>query len=537
MPIGHFALGFGSTLADDIQKERDRQRLQEDQDLQMRQDLLKQLASAPNANPAMLGSIMHELMDLQSAKGGRGTKAKKGMAGFMGAHDLPMSQLLSGMMSGTTPIEGPTTFEAPVGTTGNAGYTDAKPIDLGFGTAGQDLPAAMPSIRTETRPVANQPLLESPEDMARKEGLMAGAKAEGTLSGQLTARMNAFRQMQSQGMFRGDPKLEQEWIRKNILSLTNSQENSQIHKFRSASTGQEFTLMFHPQSATYTDYSGNLTTPPTDAQIISIAPSNQINYFQDDKGNVSGVATDRYNPTNGVQAIPVPPNVQGRTSPAGPAIVDPDTHAVLRFDRNGTTARPATQAPLTGTPGAAGTGYALSGQPGQPGGALLKWNAQEQQTHDSIQQSQPMIQQVMDQLDSAGAAGESNSVGSKIHGISQRLQYGAGFDPSDPVYQKLIPLVSFLRVFLTQPYLRGMRNQTYVSQIQDHMPNLGLNPDTPALIRDKLAVIQQNMNGIMDELYGRTMTSEPAEPGIPVPPSPAVTAPAGTSKYQKRRVR
>lgn len=159
--------------------------------------------------------------------------------------------------------------------------------------------------------------------------------------------------------------------------------------------------------------------------------------------------------------------------------------------------------------------------------AQNKLSAQEQQTLDSIAQSRGMIARVRQALSNEGIT-DDNGIGAKLTAFGQGAQYAAGFQPSSPTYQSLIPLVNFLKVFLTTPYLRGIRNGAYIAQIQQHLP---ASTDTPALITEKLNVIDQNMNDIERDIHatpqGRVGGPPPNPNAAAVPGAPSAATPVG----------
>lgn len=179
MPVGAIGQGIASTFADYIGQERARNRAAEDNQINEHMSLIKALSERPDANPALLGKALHDLVDLQSAKGGKG-KMKGGMEGFMGSHELPMSQFLQGIQDGTTPISGRTTENVPH-VSGGMGMIGPRPS--GIDLPGMEhinapqMPQApmpeVPKVGFTPQPVAHQPLLRDPMEMAEEKGRIA----------------------------------------------------------------------------------------------------------------------------------------------------------------------------------------------------------------------------------------------------------------------------------------------------------------------------------------------------------------------------
>lgn len=205
MSIGPIAQGLAGSLADYVSKQRDRQRQSEDNELDEQMKLIQALSNRPDANPALMGKAIHDLVDMQNAKGSQ-RKLKPGMAGFMGASELPISQLLTGLASGITPVMGNTTEQIPTGSTGMAGTVGPSmkgAVDLpGIGSVGDGLspvPAPpkpmLPDIATRTQPVANQPMFRSPEEMATQAGNLEASKDFAKQKSSLNADMQMMREL------------------------------------------------------------------------------------------------------------------------------------------------------------------------------------------------------------------------------------------------------------------------------------------------------------------------------------------------------
>jgi len=84
---------------------------------------------------------------------------------------------------------------------------------------------------------------------------------------------------------------------------------------------------------------------------------------------------------------------------------------------------------------------------------------------------------------------------------AQGALYNLGIKSGDPRYDRLNPLTSLLRVLVVSPYLKGLRNQLWVNQIQQHVPDATRH--TPAAMAARLDVVtdalQKMKQDIMDQ--------------------------------------
>lgn len=183
MSAGAFGLGFSQAMGGWLQQQRERQRQAEDQELDMHMKLIENMANRPDFNPAMMGSAIEGLTQLAKAKGGQ-SKLKGGGAGFMGAHDLPMTQFLQGIHDNTRPIQGPTFTEGTSSTgafpTTSQGGFGAENLPGQVGPSASALPAAplpmapagasQAPVTTRTAvPQAQQPYLRAPGEALQEQ--------------------------------------------------------------------------------------------------------------------------------------------------------------------------------------------------------------------------------------------------------------------------------------------------------------------------------------------------------------------------------
>jgi hypothetical protein len=218
MPVGSFAQGLMKAFSDYVSGERATKRKAEDEALGSHVEMLKAVLSSPNVNPNIAGKLLTDIATLNAAKGGR--KSKGGMEGFMGASELPISQLLAGLQRGTTPMTGDI-------------YQPQPETPKALGLQGGIVPQSAPKIRTsmdeptmapiggvdepplpsfnpsdvqasvqqaqkvgawKPRTLAeNQPMFMSPEQMSELESFTTGMKARKTAEGQNLGFIDAYR--------------------------------------------------------------------------------------------------------------------------------------------------------------------------------------------------------------------------------------------------------------------------------------------------------------------------------------------------------
>ena len=196
---------------------RNQQRQMEDADLDRKIALLHDLITGPGANPARTAEGLKGILELQSAKGGRG-KPKKGAAGFLGQNEDVMPHLLAQIIHGDIPMEGPTEMAVPkpqspmeqglmpkaapivpgAGLKDFTGETilNAPPIqvppepfnsnptgDRMLGAA-RDMQKYNTGPKTMPLPQSQQPMRIAPDELAQREGRAAGIKTGATRTAQ-----------------------------------------------------------------------------------------------------------------------------------------------------------------------------------------------------------------------------------------------------------------------------------------------------------------------------------------------------------------
>jgi hypothetical protein len=97
--------------------------------------------------------------------------------------------------------------------------------------------------------------------------------------------------------------------------------------------------------------------------------------------------------------------------------------------------------------------------------------------------------------------------------------YSLGIQSKDPRYNKLNPLTSLLRVLVVSPYLKGLRNQLWVNQIQQHVPDA--TKHTPAAMAARLDVVSNALQEMQKDIMAQEGLTEEqwqsaaAQPGAP----------------------
>lgn len=154
-----------------------------------------------------------------------------------------------------------------------------------------------------------------------------------------------------------------------------------------------------------------------------------------------------------------------------------------------------------------------------------KPNANEQKVLDTIAASRPIIESVRGLL--KGRESDNGLIASGVARLNT-MESAAGFSPSSTLYKQLIPLVDHLKILATSPYLQGIRNGTYIKQIQQFLPDTR---DTPAAIMTKIAGLDQTLPQIEAAMShgptgggGGSAATAGGPPG-PVPPQVLAAGP------------
>lgn len=113
--------GFSQGITGYVDQERQRQRDREDLAIKQQMDLLKQLLQDPRTTPAMYGKALQDYIEM-SQSNASGRKPKKGLKGFWGESETPMSDLLTHLASGSIK---PEMLNTPGGQAALKGMMDA----------------------------------------------------------------------------------------------------------------------------------------------------------------------------------------------------------------------------------------------------------------------------------------------------------------------------------------------------------------------------------------------------------------------------
>jgi hypothetical protein len=210
------------------------------------------------------------------------------------------------------------------------------------------------------KPVANQPLLRAPEEMAEERASADTALYKGRLKGQRDAEVETLRELGAT-----DDEIQAAMYRRISGQNTPRSIPMQSQNWVDAQ-GVPFSVMWNPDptaSVRYLDETGQPFDPSRmdGARRIGVGPIVQWSVQTDDFGNVSMFALDRNTPQLMSGGISAPPGVQGRTSPAGPVVLvqGPDgAPSPSRLGRTGTELSPITvPTPPGGGPRQPAVGY------------------------------------------------------------------------------------------------------------------------------------------------------------------------------------
>lgn len=207
---------------------RNRQREQEDKDLDQKIGLLHDMITGPGANPARTADALRAMFELQAAKGGRG-KPKKGAAGFLGANEEVMPDLLAQIIHGDIPMQGPTQSAVPqpasamqqglmpkampvppMGGPSLKGFDgstvlqepisvpppplDGAPTSDRMMSAARDMQKYNEGPKFIPLPHAQQPMMIDPDELAQRQGRAAGIRAGATAKATKDAQVQIWKE-------------------------------------------------------------------------------------------------------------------------------------------------------------------------------------------------------------------------------------------------------------------------------------------------------------------------------------------------------
>jgi hypothetical protein len=232
------------------------------------------------------------------------------------------------------------------------------------------------------------------------------------------------------------------------------------------------TGFLNPRTRELTDYAGNPL--PKGSKVLGSSSF----YPTETTGGVSYQVLD-INGVHTLVAVPQPPRFS-RKVPGGSTAAPP-----------GAAAGPGRAAGRSSTEG--------PGTAAIPAGARVigrKLTPQETTAVDVIHQGLPMIDRVIGLL---APEKSDNSLSAAARSRFNWQLYKHGIKVGEP-WQSYIQVAALLRVMNTQQFLHGIRNMTFVQQIQQHMPNP--ETDTPAMAYEKAVRMKALMKQMLGEYTG-----------------------------------
>ena len=164
-------------------------------------------------------------------------------------------------------------------------------------------------------------------------------------------------------------------------------------------------------------------------------------------------------------------------------------------------------------------------RPGIPPGARMirpgKVEAQAMAVVRTVEQTAPILERLiptMQQGDWAHRGTWKIQLGDWLKMKGRASMYHAGMAPPEP-WDEVIQLTSLLKIVMGIPYMRGMRNMVYLSQIQEHLPDP--NKDTPYFMYKKIIELIPILAQTRQDNLRPIMPNRPA-PRIYAPNSPFV---------------
>lgn len=243
------------------------------------------------------------------------------------------------------------------------------------------------------------------------------------------------------------------------------------------------------------------TNRPT-AIVAEVPSPNDYRMFTDVQGNTWAVPVPRYGPTGAGGATPTLPPIPGGGAAGAP-------------------------------------GPAAGPQPPAPGAVPLghkPLTGAAKKEIGMVKQAMRFAQELRQLLETPGPDGiplsQRTSLDKQtrdwLKARAEGLLYNMGIKSSDPVFSRANPLSSLLRVLITGPYLRGLRNQLWVNQIQQHMPDAARH--TPAAMMSRMDVTFAALEGMKRDIMEQEGLTEETWGGLgagaaPAPPAPAKPKP------------
>lgn len=519
-PLAHF-VGY-------LEAQRQATRAQEDSVTDQKISILHDMIKSPGANPARTAQALDDILTLYSSKG-KGAKPKKGMAGFMGESEVPTSQILSGLIHGSIPMQGPTTESVPrpqspveqgmmpeasgrlPGLQGFDGKEvlnspvmippqplQAPPEATGMLSAARDMQRY--NTGPKTRPVANQPMMRSNEELMAESQMAERGKQKAATAGVYDADLELAQKMQSQ------PEGVQDDLRgmKNIAKPNATANRTAAHN--ATVDGKRQVVWVDPVNKVISDASGN----PVNGDIIL-----------EGTGATAGSAFQQHlvqKPDGTYEAIYVPKTPSAAGDPSGVSSVDtgvvgklpapPQGSVQIIADPSSGNAAPYKVTGTTATPiKIAGTDGPQAMKPITP----EKMSAAGKQALLGINTIGSMIEPLMDDLQSAGLTnnpvGQSWNLFLAKHGISPGQEE-----------EQLLQLLGIADAYGLRGLMGGRPNMKLMDIVRVHLPQPG---DSTQLSWDKL----HTLAGVMPKLRQAIIDSETTQIPRRTPYGVSATAP------------
>lgn len=561
--MSDFLRGLTGAFANYLQTERQKQRDAEDQEIDSRVQMLHQLTQRPDFNPEHFAMVFNDINQLQGAKGGRG-KLKGGMAGMRGQHELPISQFIQMMQphvpAGPAPLEstyqagyvptptvtqqpidrGPTSYGGLITPPGYDGQdvlespTPLPPKGAGGGVINQNMLGAghqmqdaamtgnMKPVTGLKAPPQNGPFF-TPEEMdqrqVNRESALAKGKYQAEYDAQHDAEYNYLRR------FMSDEEIKQYLMDKvKKAGTTGKPSYSDVVGMTPDGKSIGYVVNSADGSAWQRDENGQPTIPfavPEGTRRISIGPQTRTQFETNDAGNVSSLTYNPYIPDAPTAQVN-PSGLKGRTSPAGPVVLQQGANGETNITR-------------LGRQGGATSSVNIPTPPGtQPQPAHAPATASEKQ---DIQDTNTLAGQLRNIEAALAAHPQAMDTTGPLMGRFQNIRGSIPLVGSNPDYAALsVPVAGFYNAMLrilSGKQVTGSEATRLISQL----PTMN---DTREMFASKIANIEATIQDTIRLYQARKAALPPAlmeyaqangiqvaqQPGVLTPPPNRGTVPA-----------
>lgn len=506
-----------SKLVDFLESQKQANRAQEDAEIDRRITLIHDLITSPGANPARTAEGLSNLMDLYAAKGGRTSKPSKGQ-GPWGKSDIPMPSLLAGIIHGQIPFEGPTTEPVPQPQTpaqqglmpeasaqlpGLKGFDGKEILNTPVMVPPEPLQAPPEASRMlsaardmqrynegpKTRPVANQPMMKTGEEMGREKAGIQAATDQTMMQAEYD---QAVKMLKAGGAddataakTAGLMVMEKHGLKQPAMAKPVAGSNKPY-----VYTGPDGkpvivngTTYLNPDGTSVTRNSvTNMPLPPDAQEYFKPGGSGSpyTTHWEQDAQGVWHVSYAAKDPGAGFDPKTLTTGIVGHLPPAPTFVYDtPDPN------HPGQTIPVVRPKVVTGNP--AGTA------PGTNPPKAQKLGTEEQSFVDTAQGMQKTMDRINKSIEDAGIQ-HSNSISDWSSTQVQNWWRKQGFEPNQ-LQADLQQRVGYLRATLLRSLLGGRPNK-YVTEIfQSHLP---AEFQTPAQIYNTMKLIKQEIQDRYD---------------------------------------